>query len=84
MTLKYLKNIEVNLNNILILTEDFNISNNNWDLSYSYYSTHTDTLREVADIFNLELSISIKVPTVRATKNGLCFISYCYFLFNLF
>ena len=27
--LKYLKNIETNLNNILIITRDFNIRNNN-------------------------------------------------------
>ena len=40
----YLKNTEVNLNNIIIMTEDFNIRNNDWDLSYSYYLLHTDIL----------------------------------------
>ena len=39
-TLKYLKNIEVNLNNILIITRDFNIRDNDWDFLYLYYSTH--------------------------------------------
>jgi len=34
--LEYLKDTEINLNNILIITEDFNIRNNNWDLSYCY------------------------------------------------
>ena len=28
-TLKYLKNIEINLNNIFIITDDFNIKDNN-------------------------------------------------------
>ena len=43
-TLKYLKNIEVNLNNILIITRDFNIRDNDWDFLYLYYSTHADIL----------------------------------------
>jgi len=43
-TLKYLKNTEVNLNNILIMTGDFNIRNNDWDPSYPYYLLYTDML----------------------------------------
>ena len=54
-TLKYLKNTKVNLNNILIMTEDFNIRDNDWDSSYHYYSLYTDILREVTDSFGLEL-----------------------------
>jgi len=42
--LKYLKNTEVNLNNVLAMTGDFNIRSNDWDPSYSYYSIHTDIL----------------------------------------
>ena len=49
--LKYLKNTEVNLNNILIITGDFNIRDNDWDLSYPHYSSYTDTLLEVANSF---------------------------------
>ena len=58
-TLKYLKDTEVNLNNILIVTENFNISNNDWDPSYLHHSIHVFTLREIADSFNLELSMHI-------------------------
>jgi len=37
LALKYLKDIEVNLNNVLIMIEDFNIRDNDWDpLFYSY------------------------------------------------
>jgi len=57
--LKYLKNTEVNLNNILIMTGDFNIRDNNWNLLYLHHLTHIDTLWEVADSFNLELSLPI-------------------------
>ena len=44
------------LNNVLIITKDFNIRNNEWNPSYSYYSHHTDSLKKIADSFNLELS----------------------------
>ena len=42
--LKYLKNTEINLNNILIIIEDLNIRDNNWDLLYPYYSIYVDTI----------------------------------------
>jgi len=53
--LKYLKNTEVNLNNILVITEDFNIRDNDWDLLYPYYLVHMNTLQEVVDNFGLEI-----------------------------
>ena len=59
MALKYLKNTEINLNNILIMTGDFNIRNNNWNPAYLHYSIFADTLREIAISFNLELSTPI-------------------------
>ena len=63
-TLKYLKDTKVNLNDILIITGDFNIRDNNWNLLYLYHSTYVDILKEISDYFNLELSISInQVPT---------------------
>ena len=58
-TLKYLKDTEVNLNNRLIMTGDFNIRNNDWDPSYLYYSTYIDNLREIAESFDLELSMPV-------------------------
>ena len=62
-TLKYFKNTEVNLNNILIMTGDLNIRDNDWDPSFSYHSIHVDTLRKIANSFDLELSILVhQVP----------------------
>jgi len=37
--LKYIKNTEVNLNNVLIIIGDLSIRDNNWDLSYSHHLT---------------------------------------------
>jgi len=59
----------MNLNNILIIIEDFNIRDNNWDPSYLYHLIHTDTLREIADSFNLELSLSINQVSTQYTDN---------------
>ena len=45
------------------MTENFNIRDNNWDSLYLHYSTHTDTLRELASSFSLELSMLVnQVP----------------------
>jgi len=51
--LKYLKNTQVNINNILIMTGNFR--NNFWDPNFLYYSTYRDTLFEIADSFQLEI-----------------------------
>ena len=49
--LKYLKDTEVNLNNVLIMTGDFNIRDNFWDPNFPYHSSHRDTLFNIADSF---------------------------------
>jgi len=59
MVLKYLKNIKVNICNILVITEDFNIRNRDWNLSYPYYLAYSNILMKVADSFNLKHSFLI-------------------------
>jgi len=59
-TLKYLKDIEVNLQNILTMASDFNIRDNIWDSSYPFYSSHSDSLFKIADSLDLKLSNSIQ------------------------
>ena len=54
-----LKDTEVNLNNILIMIGDFNIRNNNWDSLYLHHSNYTESLKKIANSFNLELSTPI-------------------------
>jgi len=55
-TLKYLKDTEVNINNILIMTGDFNIRDSLWDSSFPFHSSISDDLTIIADSFNLALS----------------------------
>jgi len=59
----FLKDTDINLNNILIMTGNFNIRDNDWNLSYLYHLIYVDILREIADSFNLELLLSMnQVP----------------------
>ena len=59
MTLEYLKNTEVNIRNILVMTENFNIRNSNWNLFYPHYLTYNDILLEVANFFYLKFSTPV-------------------------
>ena len=53
--LKYLKDTEVNIDNVLLITGDFNIRNSLWDLSFPFHSSIYDDLIIIADLFNLVL-----------------------------
>jgi len=62
--LKYLKNTEVNIHNLLIMTGDFNIHDNLWDSSCSYHSSISDDLLIIVDSFNLDLDFPTNcIPT---------------------
>ena len=54
--LKYLKDTEANINNVLIMTSDFNIRDSFWDPSFPHHSSISDDLLMIADSFNLTLS----------------------------
>jgi len=63
-TLKYLKDTEANIQNMLIMASNFNIRDSDWNSSYSFYSIHTNSLLEIVDSFDLNLSCPIQqVPT---------------------
>ena len=53
--LKYLKNTEVNIDNVLIMTGDFNIRDSLWDISFPHHSSISNDLLIIADSFNLTL-----------------------------
>jgi len=62
--LKYLKDFEANIPNLLIMTGDFNIHDSIWDSSFSHHASISDNLIIIADSFNLDLSIPTnQVPT---------------------
>ena len=63
--LKYLKDTEVNINNVLLMTGDFNIRDNLWDSSFPFHSLISDDLIIIADSFNLALSTSTNFCLIR-------------------
>jgi len=67
--LKYLKDTEVNINNVLIITEDFNIRDSFWDPYFPYHSTYRDSLFDIADSFQLEISKPTEFFPIRYSDN---------------
>ena len=64
LALKYLKDTKVNINNMLIMIEDFNIRDNIWDLNFPHYSQYSSVLFDIIDSFHLELFRSTEqIPT---------------------
>ena len=57
--LKYLKNTETNLQNILIIASNFNIRNNIWNSLYLFHLIHSNFLFDIADSLDLKLFIHI-------------------------
>ena len=64
-TLKYFKDTKVNIDNLIIMTGDFNIRDSLWDPSFPHHFSISDDLFILADQFNLELSIPINPISTR-------------------
>ena len=68
--LKYLKNTEANIHNVLIMTGNFNIRDSLWDSLYSHHLFCSDLFFKIADSFNLGISTSTNwVPTRYSDNN---------------
>ena len=69
--LKYLKDTEVNINNLLIMTGNFNIRDILWDPSFPHHSSISDDLLIIANLFNLNLLIPTNsYPTRYSNTEG--------------
>ena len=58
-----------NMDNTIILTEDFNIRDSDWDPSFRHHSSHTDDLITIADSLGLELSYLSNPSPIRFADN---------------
>ena len=56
LALKYLKNTETNIHNIIIMMGNFNIRNSLWNSNFPFHSVYSDTLLDIADSFSLAIS----------------------------
>jgi len=70
LALKYLIDTEVNINNILVMTGDFNIRDNLWDHNYPHYSIHSNLLFDIADSLYLKLSELTNYILTRYSDNN--------------
>jgi len=68
-TLKYLKDTEVNIQNLLIMAGDFNIRDSLWDSSFPHHSSISNDLIIIADSFHLSLLSSTNQVPTRYTDN---------------
>ena len=55
-TLQVLQQSMTNINNTIILTENFNIRDSDWDPSFRHHSSYTNDLITIADSLDLKLS----------------------------
>jgi len=70
MAVKYLKDTETNISNIIIMTGDFNIRDSLWDSNFPFHSIHSDMLFDIADSFSLALfSLTENFPTRFSDNN---------------
>ena len=67
--IKYLKNIEFNFQNLLVITEDFNIQDSLWDPSFNHHSSISDNLFAIVDSFKLSLLYPINQVSTRYSDN---------------
>jgi len=65
LALKYLKDTEVNLNNILLMTGNFNIRDSLWDPHFSFHSSISNDLIMIADSYDLTLSFPTNPCPIR-------------------
>ena len=67
--LKYLKNTEAYIHNLLIITGDFNIWDSLWDLSFPHHSFISNDFLIIVNSFNLELSSTTDPIPTRYSDN---------------
>ena len=69
LALRYLKDTETNIHNVIIMTGDFNIRDNLWDSNFPFHSIHSDILFDIADSFSLAISKPTENFPIRFSDN---------------
>jgi len=70
LVLKYLKDTESNIRNIIIMTGDFNIRDSIWDSNFLFHSSHSNFLFDIADSFSLDIYKPLENVPTRFSDNN--------------
>ena len=70
--LKYFKDTEANICNVLVIASNFNIRNSSWDPLISFHLVHSDLLTNIADFLDLLLSNLTSQVSTRYSDNVNC------------
>ena len=70
MALKYFKDTETNISNVIIMTEDFNIRDSLWDSNFPFHSIYSNMLFDIANSFSLTLSSPTENFPTRFSDNN--------------
>ena len=84
--LKYLKDTEVNIDNVILMTSDFNIRDRLWDPSFPFHSSISDDLFIIADSFDLTLSNPTKpcpLNTLTQQESQIPSLTSCFSIMGL-
>ena len=68
--MKYLKDTEANIHNILIIAGNFNIRDSNWNPTFPFHSVHSNLLTDIVDSIDLCLSKSTNQVPTRYSDNA--------------
>ena len=68
--LKYLKDTESSIHNIIFMTGDFNIRDCRWNPNYLFHSIYSNSLFDIVDSFSLDISNSIENVPTRFSDNN--------------
>ena len=81
LALKYLKDTESNIHNVIIMMDDFNIRDSIWDPNFLFHSSHSNSLFDIADSFSLDISKPLENIPTRFSDNDHNTNSVLYLVF---
>ena len=70
LALKYLKDTESNIHNVIIMMSDFNIRDSIWDSNFLFHSSYSNSLFDIVDSFSLDISKPFKNIPTRFSDNN--------------
>jgi len=70
IAISFLRNHELNIDNTIIMTGDFNVQDSDWDPLYPHHSIHAEDLLIIADTLDLDLLSPVNPGPTRFADNN--------------